>query len=206
MVQKRPHVGGSASTALLIIDMINDMEFEDSDKLFPFAFEAAKNIAELKKRAKQYDIPVIYVNDNYGRWQSDFKELVAHCKQNNVKGKPITEWLEPDSDDYFVLKPQFSAFFATPLDLLLDYLEVKTLIITGVAGNMCIQFTANDAYMRHYQLYIPSDCTASNEKVDNDQALRLMNNVLKADISPSVDYDMSDIIERARAYYTKEKS
>ncbi|WP_233269534.1 cysteine hydrolase family protein [Alteribacillus sp. YIM 98480] len=205
MAEDLPHIEEKASVALLIIDMINDMEFEDSEKIFPKALQAAENIAHLKKRAKQHGIPVIYVNDNYGRWQSDFKELVDHCKQDNVKGKPITELVEPEDDDYFVLKPQFSAFFATPLDLLLDYLEVKTLIITGVAGNMCIQFTANDAYMRHYKLLIPSDATASNQKEDNDQALDLMSKVLKADISSSSTYNFINIIKEASEYYSQER-
>ncbi|MFB4163122.1 isochorismatase family cysteine hydrolase [Alteribacillus sp. JSM 102045] len=206
MAEDLPHIEEKASAALLIIDMINDMEFKDSERLFPQALQAAENIASLKKRAKQHDIPVIYVNDNYGRWQSDFKELVDHCKQDTVKGKPITELIEPANDDYFVLKPQFSAFFATPLDLLLEYLEAKTLIITGVAGNMCIQFTANDAYMRHYKLFIPSDCTASNEKEDNEQALELMSKVLKANVSSSSTYDFPKILKKAREYYTQERS
>ncbi|WP_240374522.1 isochorismatase family cysteine hydrolase [Bacillus piscicola] len=198
-----PHVEERASIALLIIDMISDMEFEDSEKLFEPAYETAKNIARLKRKAKEHHIPVIYVNDNYGRWQSDFKELVEHARQDDVRGKPITELLIPDSDDYFVLKPQFSAFFATPLDLLLEYLDVQTLIITGIAGNMCIQFTANDAYMRHYQLYIPSDCTASNTNQENEQALSIMQSVLKADTSPSREYQIPILIKSAKEYHTK---
>ncbi|MGY4689099.1 cysteine hydrolase family protein [Salibacterium sp. K-3] len=197
------HVKEKSSTALIILDMINDMEFEDRDYLFPHALEAAKNLASLKKRVKSHGIPVIYVNDNYGRWQSDFQELIAHCKREDVKGKEVTELIEPDDDDYFVLKPQFSGFFATPLDILLDYLEVKTLIITGVAGNMCVHFTANDAYMRHYQLFVPGDCTASNSSEDNELALDLMNHVLKADTTNSSDYNIEDLIARAKRYDEK---
>ncbi|RSL34156.1 cysteine hydrolase [Salibacterium salarium] len=198
-----PHVEEKATTALIILDMVNDMEFEDRDYLFPHALKAAEQIARLKATVKDYGIPVIYVNDNYGRWQSDFQELVAHCKRDDVKGKPITEKIEPESDDYFVLKPQFSGFFATPLDLLLEYLDVKTLIITGVAGNMCVHFTANDAYMRHYQLFVPADCTASNDEHDNQLALDLMNHVLNADISKSSDYQLEHIITQAKQHYDK---
>ncbi|MFD2705405.1 isochorismatase family cysteine hydrolase [Salibacterium lacus] len=200
MAEATPHIVEKSSTALIVLDMINDMEFEDRDYLFPHALAAAENIAALKKRVKAYGIPVLYVNDNYGRWQSDFQELVAHCKRDDVKGKPVTELVEPDDDDYFVLKPQFSGFFATPLDILLDYLEVKTLIITGVAGNMCVHFTANDAYMRHYQLFVPGDCTASNSSEDNTLALNLMNHVLKADITNSRDYNIENLIDRALEY------
>jgi nicotinamidase-related amidase len=171
--------------ALLIIDMINDLEFSSGYKLFPYALQSAKNIATLKNRLKKQGIPIIYVNDNYGKWQSDFRHLVSHCINEDVQGKPIAKIMQPDEEDYFVLKPKYSGFFATPLDLLLDHLHVNTLIITGVAGNMCVQFTANDAYMRDYNLFVPSDCVASNTIETNEHALQLMKNVLKADISPS---------------------
>lgn len=193
-----PHVKEKANIALLIIDMINDFQFEKGEKLAPFALKAAKNLSRLKKKAKEYDIPVIYVNDNYGRWQSDFKELIEHTRTVNAYGKEIVQLLIPDKDDYFVLKPQFSAFFATPLDLLLDYLGVNTLIIGGVAGNMCIHFTANDAYMRNYQLFIPRDCTASNSIEENENALHIMEYVLQANVQATKDYDMNELISNAQ--------
>ncbi len=173
--------------ALLIIDMINDLEFEDGSYLFPHAYETAKNISTLKKRLKHSGIPTIYVNDNYGKWQSDFRTIVEHCIKQDVRGRPIAELMKPEEDDYFVLKPQFSGFFATPLELLLEHLQVDTLILTGVAGNMCVQFTANDAYMRNYKLIIPADCVASNTVETNEEAIHLMRDVLKADVSPSKD-------------------
>lgn len=171
--------------ALLIIDMINDLEFEHGPNLFPYAYRAAKNISILKKRLKEIGVPTIYVNDNYGKWQSDFPSIVGHCIEQEVRGKPIVELMKPDEDDYFVLKPKFSGFFATPLELLLAHLQVDTLILTGVAGNMCVQFTANDAYMRDFKLIVPSDCVASNTEETNEEALHLMKDVLKADVSPA---------------------
>jgi nicotinamidase-related amidase len=171
--------------ALLIIDMINDLEFTSGYQLLPHAIEAAKRISILKERLKKQGIPVVYVNDNYGRWQSDFRHLVSHCLREDVRGRPLAEVMKPEDDDYFILKPKYSGFFATPLDLLLDHLNVDTVIITGVAGDMCVQFTANDAYMRDYKLFIPSDCVASNSIETNEKALHTMKEVLKADIEPS---------------------
>ncbi|KHF41077.1 cysteine hydrolase family protein [Halalkalibacter okhensis] len=171
--------------ALLIIDMINDLEFPSGYQLLPYALESAKKIAILKHVLKKAGIPVVYVNDNYGKWQSDFRHLVSHCLKGDVRGKPLAKIMKPDDDDYFILKPTYSGFFATPLELLLTHLKVNTLILTGVAGNMCVQFTANDAYMRDYQVLIPSDCVASNTTKTNDQALSFMEEVLKANISPS---------------------
>ncbi|KGA95745.1 isochorismatase [Alkalihalobacillus alcalophilus ATCC 27647 = CGMCC 1.3604] len=176
--------------ALLIIDMINDLEFESGDQLLKYALPAAHAIKKMKEKVKAEGFPVIYINDNYGQWQSDFRHLVRHCIDGDSRGKALAELLKPDEDDYFVLKPQFSGFFGTPLNILLEHLGVDTLILTGVAGNMCVQFTANDAYMYHYKLYIPSDCIASADKKENDLAIETMRQVNKADVRPSTDFSL----------------
>ncbi|MFT9849671.1 cysteine hydrolase family protein [Aneurinibacillus sp. REN35] len=170
-----------SNVALLLIDVVNDFEYPEGDLLFANSMKIVDNIVALKKRAKEADIPVIYVNDNYGKWQSDFLKLVAHATSDNVRGKPFVDKLLPDEDDYFVLKPKHSGFYSTVLDTLLAYLKVETLIIAGVAGNSCILFTANDAYMRDFHLYIPSDCIASNHKEDNENAIKIMKTVLDVD-------------------------
>jgi nicotinamidase-related amidase len=177
--------------ALLLIDVINDLEFPGGAELLQSALPAAENIARLKERAQQAHVPVIYVNDNFGKWRSDFKRIVTHCLQENVRGRPIAELLRPEDDDYFVLKPKHSGFFSTTLDLLLKYLGARTLVLTGFAGNNCVLFTANDAYLRDYQLIIPGDCTASVSKKDNDDALRQMQDVLKAEVRPASEIDFA---------------
>lgn len=177
--------------AIILIDVINDLEFDEGEKLLQTALPAAKNIARLKERARLEKVPIIYVNDNFGRWRSDFKKIVNHCLEDDVRGRPIAELLAPDDEDYFVLKPKHSGFFSTTLDLLLEYLGVRTLVIAGFAGNNCVLFTANDAYMRDYQLLIPADCTASNEPANNENALRQMQDVLKADTRPSSEIDFN---------------
>ena len=171
--------------ALLLIDVINDLDFPEANQLLRFARPMARKILRLKERAKKAGVPVIYVNDNFGRWQSDFRRQVQHCLRGESRGREIVRLLQPEEDDYFVLKPKHSGFFSTTLETLLRYLESKTLIITGVAGNFCVLFTANDAYMRDYDLIVPSDCTASNSSVENKEALALMRKFLKADTRPS---------------------
>src|ERR1700754_1295783 len=140
----------NCTVALLIIDVINDMEFEGADGLVETAVPMAHRIAALKRRAKAAGIPAIYVNDNFGRWQSDFRRVVEHCLSDGVRGEEVARILEPEEDDYFVLKPKHSAFYATTLDVLLAHLGASTLILTGIAGNICVFFSANDAYMRDY--------------------------------------------------------
>jgi nicotinamidase-related amidase len=175
-----------SNAVLLLIDVINDFNFPEGDELLRLALPVGKNIAELKKRAKAAGMPVIYVNDNFGRWQSDFKKIIAHCTKDDAKGKSFVERLLPDDDDYFVLKPKHSGFYSTTLDLLLTHLGAKNLILTGIAGNNCVLFTANDAYM-------PSDCVVSNTEEENAHALKQMETVLKADTTISKELDLKTI-------------
>ena len=175
----------SAHTCLLIIDMINEFSFEDADKMFPAILATAERIAELKRRVKTAGLPVIYVNDNFGQWRSDFRKLVARCLEEPCRGKEITKQLHPDEDDYFVLKPKHSAFYATPLEVLLGVLNTRRLILTGIAGNSCILYTAADAYMRDFELVVPSDGVLSNTSQKNAEALEHMETMLKANINPS---------------------
>lgn len=180
-----------AEIALVLIDVINDLEFDEGERLLRHALPMARRIVTFKKRAKALDIPVIYVNDNFGRWQSNFHAQIEHCLQNDVRGKPLVELLVPDKDDYFVLKPKHSAFFSTTLDILLEYLGAKSLILTGIAGNICVLFTANDAYMRDFALFVPHDCVASNTTEENEYALQQMAKVLKADTCASTCLDLA---------------
>ena len=177
-----------SKAALLLIDVINDFDFPEGEELLRLAMPAGKNIAALKQRAKAAGIPAVYVNDNFGKWQSDFKKIVSHC--SNARGKEFVEMLLPDEEDYFVLKPKHSGFYSTSLHLLLTHLGVENLILTGIAGNNCVLFTANDAYMRDFKIFIPSDCVVSNTEEENLHALKQMETVLKADIAPGAELDL----------------
>src|ERR1043166_8995642 len=188
MPRKNVDLHGSApdknKIALLLIDVINDFDFPEADQLLRHARPMAKRLLRLKRRAQKAGVPVIYVNDNFGRWKSDFRHTVEHCAQQSL-GRDIVKLLRPEENDYFVLKPKHSGFFSTTLETLLRYLETQTLILTGIAGNFCVLFTANDAYMRDFNLFVPPDCTVSNTKQENESALRLMKKFLKADTRPS---------------------
>ena len=188
----------NAPVALLLIDVMNDLEWEDGEKILPQALAMAERIAELKKRAKAAGIPAIYVNDNFGQWQSDFQRLVDHLLHGGVRGEPLARLLHPEKDDYFVLKPLHSGFYATTLSTLLNYLEATTLIVTGIATDICVLFTANDAYMRGFKVHVPRDCVAANTPAFHEEALSLMERVLKADLTPSTELDLNALAEPKR--------
>ncbi len=189
------NVAHNVPTALLLIDVINDLEFPEGRAVLPQALKMARAIQKLKKRAKAAGMPCIYVNDNFGIWQSDFRSVVTHCLDDNVCGAPLAQMLAPEDDDYFVLKPKHSGFYSTTLDLLLSYLEARALIIVGLVGNICVLFTANDAYMRDFRLLVPRDCCASNSIADNKHALEQMKKVLRADISVSTKLDVKALAQ-----------
>jgi nicotinamidase-related amidase len=194
MSMGEPNPAGSPRrTALLLVDVINDMEFEGSESLVRCAEPMAKRLHGLKQRCRDAGIPTVYINDNFGKWRSDFRSLVDHCINDPVPGREVARLLKPDTDDYFVLKPKNSAFFGTTLDTLLISLNTDTVILTGIAGDNCVLFSANDAYLRDYKLFIPADCIASNSKEENDAALRLMEKVVKADVRPSTELDLSEL-------------
>lgn len=183
--------------ALLIIDMINDFDFEGGDQLLENAVPMAERLAALKRQARMLGIPVIYVNDNFGRWRSDFKTAVTRCVEDGMRGRAVVGALQPDDEDYFVLKPKHSGFYATSLDILLQYLKARTLIIPGLAGDSCVLFTAHDAFLRDYHLIIPADCTASIDAGANERVIDQMRSILKADTRVSTEIDLAGLINES---------
>ena len=187
----------SSPVALLLIDLINDLEFPGGDQLLEPTRSIAQSILKLKQQAKASGVPIIYVNDNFGRWRSDSSELVDHVLHDGVRGQFLAELLQPDQDDYVVLKAKNSAFYETTLDLLLTHLHVRHLVLTGISTDSCVLFTANDAYMRNLKLSIPSDCVAAINPAHTRDALAYMERVLDADILPSTNLDLADLRQQA---------
>jgi nicotinamidase-related amidase len=174
-----------AATALIILDLVSDFDFEGGDKVARAALPVARRIARLKARAKAAGIPAIYVNDGIGRWRSDFPGLVRHCGRDGSRGAPIVKTIAPEADDYCVLKPKHSGFYATALETLLELVGAKRLILTGVSSHQCVLFTANDAYVRDLELSIPRDCVSARTPRDTRLALEYFTRVLGADIRAS---------------------
>jgi nicotinamidase-related amidase len=188
------NVPDQCSVALVLIDVINDMEFESGPALLEHALPAARNLAELRKRAKESNVPVIYVNDNFGKWRSDFRQQLGHVLEDGVRGEPVAKLLRPDQEDYFVLKAKHSGFYHTQLDLLIDYLKVKTVVLAGLTTDICVLFTAADAYMRDLELIVPPDCSAAASCEQHQNALQHMQRVLDVKTIPSADIDFRELL------------
>jgi nicotinamidase-related amidase len=182
----------------VLIDVINAFDFEGSESIVRAAKRAAPKIAALAARARASSVPVIYVNDNFGRWRSDFKSTVAICTGAGQPGRDVAAALRPDDGDYFVLKPQHSGFYFTALEPLLQHLDTRSLVLAGFAANLCVVFTANDAHMRGYHVLVPSDCTASNTPALTRAALTHVEGALHGDVRRSTSIDFAKLAGRAR--------
>ena len=137
--------GQANATALIIVDMMNTLAFPEGARLARRALPAAQHIAKLRTRFNARKAPVIYANDNFGAWHADFRTLVERCAAG--KGAQLVELLRPGDDDYYILKPRHSAFFATPLDILLRQLRVQRVVLCGIATDLCVAASAIDARM-----------------------------------------------------------
>ena len=178
----RPAPDGSA---LLVVDMISTWNFAGADKIVRAALAIAPRIGALKRRCLRAGVPVIYVNDNRGRWRSEFRELVRVSIAESATGAAIAKHLQPGDDDYSVLKPKHSAFYATPLDLLLRDLRVTRLVISGVASDQCIVMSAAEATMRDYDVVVPRDCIADQTPARTARALRHLREALDVETTAS---------------------
>ena len=180
-------MGGGAGTALLLVDFINELDFAHGEILRPAAERAAGRTAALKRQLKQAGVPAIYANDNFGRWRSNFFHLVEQCAAPGSRGRELARLLKPDPDDLSVLKPRHSAFFGSPLEFLLAELDVGRLVIVGLVTEMCVLFTAHDAYVRKFELWIPEDCVASAHPADHHRTLEHLRGVLGVDTRASTE-------------------
>lgn len=187
---ERDTLGG---VGLLIIDMINDLAFPGAEPLRQACDRIADDLLALRAQADRAGVPVIYVNDNFGRWRSGRSEIVAHAARADSPARALVERLQPRPSDFFVIKPRFSGFYGTNLPVLLPQLGVERLILTGVATDICVLFTAADAHMREYDLWVPENLVASDDPQRDAWALEIMRNSMGArtEASGAIDWPAS---------------
>jgi nicotinamidase-related amidase len=190
--------------ALLVIDVLTTFQFPDGDEILQGALAIRDELARLKERARKVAIPTLYVNDNFGDWRSEKEVLMGRCLE--AKGAEFVRPLLPDSEDYFVLKPMHSAFYMTPLEVLLRHLQVETLILTGLTSISCITVTAHDANMRGFDIYVPSDCSCARNAEEHTQALALLEASAGVNLSRSTLLRLPNLIRTAEMSQRKSAS
>lgn len=168
-----------ARTVLLLVDLINPLDFDGAERLAAPALQAAAAVAALKRDAAERGVPAIYVNDNFGHWRSDFRGLVAVCRRAGGAAAVLARLIAPRAADFTVLKPRHSGFHATPLRLLLERMGARRLVVAGLATDLCVQCTATDAFQLGFGLWVPADCSAAETPQRHAAALAWMARALK---------------------------
>jgi nicotinamidase-related amidase len=182
--------------ALILLDVLNDLDFPGAASLVKNAAKLGRRIAALKRRCREVGIPAIYVNDNRNKWRSDSASVINHCLDPNTPGRSLVETLVPSPEDYIVLKPKHSAFYATPLDALLAYLGTRTVILVGLTTDVCVLTTACEIHIRDWNLFIPSDCVAALNRKHHLMALQLMTSSFGAQTTPSARLNLRRLLGR----------
>ncbi len=182
--------------ALLIVDVITTFGFPDGDEILRQALLMRDTLVKFKARARQIGIPVLYVNDNFGDWRSEKEILMGRCLE--AKGGEFVRPLMPDSDDYFILKPMHSAFYMTPLEVLLRHLKIDALILTGLTSNSCLTVTAHDANMRGLNIYVPRDCSCARNFEEHSQALNQLGKMAGVNTTPSTSLKLPNLVRKAQ--------
>ena len=179
----RPAKVPRSPRVLILVDFINPLNFPGAEKLARPALAAARATVRLREALDRQKVAVVYANDNYGSWQSDFQSLVAQCCAREDLSGEIARLLAPRPRDITLLKPRHSAFYCTALELLLKEMGARELIVAGLSTDMCVQMTAADAFLRGFEgVWVPPECTAAETPQAKSAAVKYMRDILKCDV------------------------
>lgn len=164
-----------SKAALIIIDMQNDFLLEDAPIPCPGGLETVQHIEKLAQIFRLHNRPVIYTQESHRKEKVDFGlelmyEEPEHCLEES-SGIDFISDLKPSSGDFIICKRRYSAFFATDLDLLLRGMGIDTLVLTGVATDVCVRATAQDAQQHSYNVIVPVECVAGTSEKAHQAAL-----------------------------------
>ncbi len=172
-------------TALIVVDMLNSYEHADAERLTESVERSLSAMKRLIGRAADEDVLTIYVNDNFGAWNSNRDELLRSALDGRFRH--LVEPIAPRDDTLFVVKARHSIFFQTPLEYLLGQEEVDRVVLIGQVTEQCILYSALDAYIRHLEIAVPRDAVAHIHPHLAEASLELMELNMDADVCTADD-------------------
>ena len=177
----RPDGPCARRTGLVVVDMLNTYDHEDAERLMESVAEALPAMVVVRERAALQDVPIIYVNDNYGDWGAARAEL---CERAMGGPEPsLVSPIVPAAGVAFIVKARHSIFFETQLDYMLRRQGISRLVLIGQVTEQCILYSALDAYVRHYEVVVPRDGVAHIHADLAEAALRMMETNMRAEIT-----------------------
>jgi nicotinamidase-related amidase len=174
-----------SANALIVVDMLNHYEHEDADLLMSDVERILSPLERLIHEARTRSIESVYVNDNHGDWGAGRQELVERALAGAAPH--LVEPIVPPAELPFVVKRRHSIFYQTLLEYLLREHGVTRIILAGQVTEQCILYSALDAYLRHFEVFIARDCVAHIQEDLADAAFRMMECNMHADVVASVD-------------------
>jgi nicotinamidase-related amidase len=177
-------------TALVVVDMLNTYDHEDADQLVESVESVVGPIAALVERAGAAGAEVIYVNDNYGDWNSSQEELAQRALDG--RRPDLVEPILPPDDAAFVIKARHTIFYMTPLEYLLWRKQIAQIVLVGQVTEQCILYSALDAYVRHFRVSVPPDAVAHIHADLATAALTMMERNMRADLTPSSEVGLEE--------------
>jgi len=175
-------------SALVVVDMLNPYDHEDAEPLTRSVEGVIEPITALIARAREQDIEIVYVNDNYGDWNSS-QEQLADAAMDGERPDLIEPLLPPD-DASFVIKARHSIFYGTPLEYLLSEKGVDHVVLVGQVTEQCILYSALDAYVRRLSVAVPRDGVAHIHRHLADAAFEMMEQNMRAELTPCAECTM----------------
>lgn len=184
----RAPLGRGERTAVLVIDMLTDYDHPDGDALRASAASIVPVIAGLRDRAREQDVPVVWINDNHGEWAEDREGLIASARRG--AGAALIDPIAPHEGAPFLFKARHSVFFGSPLEYLLELEGIGRLVLAGQVTEQCILYSALDAYIRHFQVVVPRDAVAHIDPDLAEASLRLMERNMRAQVVDAADVEL----------------
>lgn len=176
-------------TALIVVDMINAYDHPDAEQLIPSVERVLPPMRRLIRRAREEDVPVIYVNDNFGKWRSHHDEILDAVLQGPHAA--LVEPVRPDDESLFVVKARHSIFYETPLEYLLFQRGVQRIVLCGQVTEQCVLYSALDAHIRHFQVGVAQDAVAHIHPDLAGAALEMMARNMSAEVCDADGVELS---------------
>ncbi len=184
---KHPDLHGNVpddrALALLLIDVLNPLDFEGSEEFAracsrsgsPRGVQGTSDRGSCPRHLRQRQRRALAVRRD---------RVVRNATRDDARVPSLAPARPRTSSTTWSCASKHSGFYSTPLDILLTYLRTERVILTGLSAERCVLFTANDAFLRDYELFVPSDCTAAIDDRDYAAALRILERVLGATTTP----------------------
>lgn len=159
-------------TALIVIDVQNDFFHPDGvfgqlgrdlTRLEPIL----PRIEELADAARRSGMLVVFTQHFQNARVNSEVQLEQRSRGRSGRGYCVEGtwgadfYLQPCAQDVVVPKYRYNAFHGTALDVILRTAGIRTLVVTGVASNGCVEVTARAAFMHDYYTVVVEDCTSN---------------------------------------------